>query len=173
VAPRHARLAPPGGGHLSWSDLEAGAPELAREGRVRFERTHVALLGTNRADGTPRISPVEPFVIEGQLVFGVMRSPKLDDLQRDPRLVLHSSVSDSNGSEGEFKVYGRAIATEEPAIRNHADAWWAARPPEQSAVFTVDITEAVLVAWSPEFDRMRTTRWTAGGDAREAERAYP
>jgi hypothetical protein len=158
---------------MSWAALEAGAPELARDGWARFERTHVALLGTNRADGSPRISPVEPFVIGGQLVFGVMRSPKRDDLTRDPRLVLHSSVSDINGSEGEFKVYGRAVATEEPAIRNHPDAWWASRPPEQSAVFTVDIAEAVLVAWSPEFDRMRTTRWTPERGGRDGERTYP
>ena len=102
-----------------------------------------------------------------------MRSPKLDDLERDARIVLHTPVSDSTGSEGEFKVYGRAVATDEPAIRNHPDAWWASRPPEQSAVFSVDIAEAVLVAWSPEFDRMRTMSWTAAAGAREGTRTYP
>jgi hypothetical protein len=158
---------------MTWDALAKGAPELAREGWRRFERTRVALLGTNRADGTPRISPVEPFVLEGNLVFGVMRSPKWDDLKRDARVVLHSSVSDINGSEGEFKVYGRAIATDDPAIRTHADAWWSSRPRDQSAVFAIDILEAVLVAWSPEFDKMQTTRWTPGAGAREWERRYP
>jgi len=158
---------------VTWVDLETGAPELAREGWLRFERTRVALLGTLRPDGAPRISPVEPFLIEGQLVFGAMRSPKLDDLERDPRIVLHSSVSDIDGSEGEFKVYGRAVPTEAPAIREHPDAWWASRSPEQSAIFSVDIAEAVLVAWSPQFDRMQTTRWTAAAGARNAERTYP
>lgn len=158
---------------MSWSELEAGAPDLAREGWARFERTHVALLGTIREDGTPRISPVEPFVIEGQLVFGVMRSPKMDDLARDPRIVLHSSISDINGSEGEFKVYGHAVATDAPAVRNHPDAWWSSRSPDQSAVYAVDISEAVLVAWSPEFDRMRTTRWTPERGGRQGERTYP
>jgi hypothetical protein len=158
---------------VSWSELVEGAPELARDGWAHLERTHVALLGTIRADGTPRISPVEPFVIGGELVFGVMRSPKWDDIERDPRLVLHSSVSDINGSEGEFKVYGRAVRTEEPAMRTHSDAWWASRPREQAAVFTVDISEAVLVAWSPEFDRMRTSRWTPRTGAQDAERPYP
>ena len=158
---------------MSWSDLVAGAPDLAREGWARFERTHVALLGTVREDGTPRISPVEPFVIDDQLVFGVMRSPKMDDLARDPSVVLHSSVSDINGSEGEFKVYGRAVATDSPAVRTHADAWWSSRPPDQSMVYAVDISEAVLVAWSPEFDRMQTSRWTPESGARDAERRYP
>jgi hypothetical protein len=158
---------------MTWGALEASAPELAREGRARFDRTHVALLGTIRKDGSPRISPVEPFLIDGQLVFGVMRSPKLDDLDRDPRIVLHSSISDIDGSEGEFKVYGHAVPTADPAIRSHPDAWWASRPPEQSAVFTVDINEAVLVAWSLEFDRMQTTRWTVSSGAREGTRTYP
>jgi hypothetical protein len=158
---------------MSWAAVEAAAPELAREGWARFERTHVALLGTIREDGTPRISPVEPFLIGGQLVFGIMRSPKLDDLERDGRVVLHSSVSDINGSEGEFKVYGRAIPTDDPAVRSHPDAWWASRPPDQSSVFTIEVSEAVLVAWSPEFDKMRTTRWTAAAGAREDTRSYP
>lgn len=158
---------------MTWRALEAGAPELAREGWARFERTHVCLLGTIREDGSPRISPVEPFVIGGELVFGVMRSPKLDDLERDARIVLHSSISDINGSEGEFKVYGRAMRTDEPTIRNHPDAWWSSRSLEQAAVFTVDVSEAVLVAWSLEFDRMRTTRWTAATGATEGTRTYP
>lgn len=158
---------------MTWHALVDSAPELAREGWARFERTRVALLGTIREGGAPRISPVEPFLLGGELVFGVMPSPKLDDLERDQRIVLHSSVSDINGSEGEFKVYGRAVATDDPTIRSHPDAWWASRPPEQSAVFTIDIVEAVLVAWSPEFDRMRTTRWTAASGAREDSRPYP
>lgn len=158
---------------MSWRALDDDAPELAREGWARFERTHVALLGTIREDGTPRISPVEPFLIGDELAFGVMRSPKRDDLERDPRIVLHSSVSDINGSEGEFKVYGRAVRTDEPTIRNHPDAWWSSRPREQAALFTVDISEAVLVAWSLEFDRMETTRWTAAAGATEGTRTYP
>lgn len=158
---------------MTWGALQAGAPDLARDGWARFDRTHVALLGTLREDGSPRISPVEPFLIQGQLVFGVMRSPKWDDIDRDPRVVLHSAVSDINGSEGEFKVYGRAVRTDEPAIRNHQDAWWASRPAEQAAVFTVEITEAVLVRWSLELDRMQTTRWSVGSGASEGTRTYP
>ena len=158
---------------MSWLALEAGAPDLAREGWAKFERTHVALLGTTRADGTPRISPVEPFVIDDKLVFGVMRSPKGDDLKRDDRLVLHSTVSDINGSEGEFKVYGRAVSTDDAAITGHVDAWWSSRAPDQYAVYAVDISEAVLVAWDPDFGRMRTSRWTPDAGAREGQRTYP
>jgi hypothetical protein len=158
---------------MSWRDLEAGAPELAREGWARFSRTKVALLGTIREDGSPRISPVEPFLLEGQLVVGVMPSPKLDDLHRDPRCVLHSSVSDIDGSEGEFKVHGRAIPTDEPAVLNAAGTWWAGREPGHAGVFSLEIDEAVLVTWSADQGRMTTARWSRATGARESNRTYP
>jgi hypothetical protein len=158
---------------VSWQALEAGAPELARSGRGRFERTRVALLGTIREDGGPRISPIEPFLLRGQLVFGVMASPKWDDLRRDARCVLHSSISDVNGSEGEFKVYGQALPTHDPAILDEPTAWWASRSRDGHAVFAVEIAEAVLVSWDLGQNRMRTSRWSAGAGAREATRTYP
>lgn len=158
---------------MSWRDLEAGAPELAREGWARFSRTKVALLGTIREDGSPRISPVEPFLLGGQLVMGVMPSPKLDDLRRDPRCVLHSSVSDIDGSEGEFKIHGSAGATADPALLNAEGTWWVGREPDRVGVFTVEIDEAILVTWSADQGRMMTARWSRATGARELTRTYP
>jgi len=158
---------------MSWRELETGAPELAREGWARFARTKVALLGTIRKGGTPRISPVEPFLLEGQLVVGVMPSPKLDDLHRDPRCVLHSSVSDIDGSEGEFKVHGRAVSTDDPALLNADGTWWAGREPDRVGVFTIEIEEAVLVTWTADQGRMTTARWSPAAGAHETTRTYP
>ena len=158
---------------MSWSTLEAGAPELAEEGRARLERTRVALLGTLRKDGSPRISPVEPFVLAGELVFTVMASPKWDDLRRDARCVLHSSVSDINGTEGELKVYGRAVPTVEPAIVDAPGTWWKGRPRERYGVFIIEIEEAVLVRWSTDQSRMTTSRWSPHTGATERTREYP
>jgi len=158
---------------VSWRDLETAAPDLAREGWARFERTKVALLGTIRSDGSPRISPVEPYLIEGELVVGVMPSPKLDDLRRDPRCVLHSSVSNLEGSEGEFKVHGRAVSTEEPAIIDAEGAWWAGRPRDRFEVFTIEIEEAILLNWSTAQDRMTTHHWSRVAGTQERVRTYP
>lgn len=45
------------------------------------------------------------------------------DLLRDPRCVVHNTVSDRHGSEGEFKVYGRAVDVTDPGERRRfADA---------------------------------------------------
>jgi hypothetical protein len=158
---------------VSWRDLEAGASDLAREGWARFERTKVALLGTLRRDGSPRISPIEPYLIEGELVVGVMPSPKLDDLRRDPRCVLHSSVSDINGSEGEFKIHGRAVSAEAPAILDAEGTWWGGRPPNRVGVFRIEIDEAVLVTWSTDQGRMTTARWSRDAGLTEQTRSYP
>jgi hypothetical protein len=158
---------------VSWRDLEAGAPELAREGWTRFARTRVALLGTVREDGSPRISPVQPYMIDGELVVGVMPSPKLEDLRRDPRCVLHSSVSNLDGSEGEFKVHGRAIDTKTRALLAAEGTWWADRSPDQVGVFTIAIDEAILITWSTGQSRMTTARWTRDAGATESVRSYP
>lgn len=158
---------------MSWRALAAEAPDLAAAGRERFERANVALLGTIRRDGSPRISPVEPYFLADELVFGVMRSPKWDDLRRDPHCVLHSAVTDVNGSEGEFKVYGRAQTVSDEAILGAASAWWLGRPRDGVGVYAIEIEEAVLVGWDPDFGRMRTTRWTAGGGVQETTRTYP
>ena len=158
---------------MSWAAFEAAAPELAREGWERFERTRVAMLGTVREDGSPRISPVEPYLLAGRLVVGVMPSPKLQDLRRDARCTLHSSVGNLDGSEGEFKVHGRALPTEEPAILDAEGTWWAGRPRDRFEAFTIEIDEAILLTWNAAQDRMTTLRWSPDAGVQEATRTYP
>lgn len=85
----------------SWQDLELGAPEIVRLGMERINAVHVALLGTVPRDGSPRISPVEPYIARGELLVGVMAwSAKAADLLRDPRFALHSAVTGPDSGEG-------------------------------------------------------------------------
>jgi Pyridoxamine 5'-phosphate oxidase len=92
-----------------WQDLELGAPQIVRLGMNRLNAAHVALLGTLRGNGSPRISPVEPCFAKGQLLVGAMAwSRKAADLRRDPRYVLHSAVTGPDNGEGELKLYGSA-----------------------------------------------------------------
>ena len=158
---------------MEWGDFERQAPGLAGPGRERFDRTHVALLGTVREDGSPRISPVGPVFIKSRLVFGVMRSPKGDDLERDARCVLHSAIRDAEGSDGEFKIYGRAVAVGDPEILAAEGTWWLGRPADRFRVYSMDIDEAVLLSWDWKAERMRLRRWTADRGIVEGERSYP
>jgi hypothetical protein len=105
---------------MSWKDLENTAPELAAFGLQRFE-IGVAYLATVRKDGSPRVHPVTPIVGSGSLyLFMEPTSPKGFDLRRDGRYALHSVVSDSNGTSGEFIVTGSAALIDDPARRSLA-----------------------------------------------------
>ena len=131
------------------------------------------MLSTIRDDGSPRISPVEPYLLGGELVIGVMPSPKANDLRRDARCAVHSSVSKLDGSEGEFKIHGRAFPTTEPAIVEAAGTWWSGRPADRCTVFAVEIDEATLITWSTAQDRMQTRRWTRDRGTTATTRTYP
>ena len=94
---------------VTFATMEAEAPELAQRALERFAATGLSLVGSLRSDGWPRISPVEPLVFEGQLYLGMMPgSTKSLDLGRDSRCLVHSTISDKDGGEGEVKLYGHA-----------------------------------------------------------------
>jgi hypothetical protein len=70
---------------------------LRGQARPGLLRARVALLGTLRRDSSPRIGPIEPYIVEGQLLIGAMAwSKKTDDL----RYVLHSPVTGPDSGEG-------------------------------------------------------------------------
>jgi Pyridoxamine 5'-phosphate oxidase len=90
---------------MTWRELELAAPEIAEPGKRRLDEARVALLATLRRDGSPRISPIEPFFAEGQLLFGAMAwTRKARDLDRDPRCTLHSAITGPNEGEPELKL---------------------------------------------------------------------
>ena len=94
---------------MNWSQFKQSAPDLARLAEERFQRHGLVLIGTLRRNGWPRISPVEPLVVEGVLYLGMTyRSHKALDLLSDPRITVQTIVTNKDGTEGEVKLYGRA-----------------------------------------------------------------
>ncbi len=151
-----------------------GAPQLARLGLAQLTATRVALLGTLRPDASPRISPIEPYVVEGQLLVGAMAwSRKVDDLRRDPRCVLHSAVSDPDSGEGEFKVYGAAIEVGEEFRGATVEAWWSSLPPEKAVVFSLHVGQAVFIEWVTGEGLMTVHRWSPQRGYSQSQRTYP
>jgi len=159
----------------TWQDFEKAAPELARLGRECFDRTGVAMLGTLRRDGSPRISPIEPYFARDELLFGAMTwSAKARDLARDARCVLHSAVTDAGGPDGELKLYGRAIAVREAGLRDAPrEAWWVGRATDLASVFSLGIEQAAFVRWDTAAGLVLLRRWSPGRGYSEVERAYP
>jgi hypothetical protein len=151
---------------MRWDEFATAAPELAGLGEQRLRDRELSLVGTLRRNGWPRISPVEPDFVDGDLMLGMMwRSPKALDLLRDPRLVVHSVVSRREGDEGDFKLYGRAVPVDEPDRRARYRATIKARidwePDEPNYhLFAIDVDSAGFVtfaegnrfgmAWDPD-----------------------
>jgi Pyridoxamine 5'-phosphate oxidase len=159
---------------IGWHELEAAAPDLARLGQHRLEQTRVALLGTIRKDGSPRISPIEPYLSNGHLLIGAMSwSLKTRDLLRDPRCVLHSAITAPDRGERELKLYGRVTEATSEVREGCSDGWWHARPLDAAVVFEMSIEEAALVSWELRQGRMVVQRWSPGRGLTKKTRSYP
>jgi Pyridoxamine 5'-phosphate oxidase len=109
---------------MQWSDIAHDQPRLSALAQERLIQPGVVLVVTTRRDGTPRLSPVEPLVMDGDLWLSMMwGSTKALDLLRDPRILVHSVITSRDGSEGEFKIRGTARAENSAAVqRCYADA---------------------------------------------------
>jgi hypothetical protein len=155
----------------TWDEFAAEAPELAADGRRRIAGAGLILLGTVRRDGHPRISPVEPIITDGQLYLGMIhRSTKALDLHREPRCVVHNTITDREGHDGEFKVYGRGRSIEDADERErYCVALYAAigwRPEGAFDLFAIDIDQVAFVIFG---DGKQTTKvWRPGTDVRES-----
>jgi Pyridoxamine 5'-phosphate oxidase len=159
---------------MIWHGLEAAAPEIARLGKQRLGAARVAMLGTLRKDGSPRVSPVEPYLAEGHLVFGAMVwSLKARDLRRDPRCVLHSAVTAPDAGEAELKLYGRAVEVDEDVRAACRSGWWVGRPRDAVEVRSLEIEEATVVDWNLEGGEMTVKRWSTDRGFRQRTRPYP
>ena len=141
---------------MRWDEFADACPEIAALGEERLRKNELCLVGTLRQDGSPRISPCEPDFAAGHLLLGMMwQSRKALDLLRDPRCVIHSCVSDRMGSEGDFKLYGRAIDIQDLAQREIyrqtilARIGWEPEEPNYH-LFAIDIASAGFATFGDE-----------------------
>jgi hypothetical protein len=95
---------------VEWQDFADEAPGIAEVFVRRHKATgNLCLLATLRADGSPRISPMEPRIFEGRLVLvGMPDTLKFRDLTRDPRFQLHTATIDTQVDDGDAKLWGGA-----------------------------------------------------------------
>jgi hypothetical protein len=154
---------------VRWDEFTAACLELASLGEERLRARELCLLGTLRKNGYPRISPVEPEFVDGELMLGMMwQSPKALDVLRDPRCVVHSVVSERSGTEGDFKLYALAREVEEPARRQRyretikARIDWEPEEPNYH-LFALDVDSAGFVVFGENryglaWDRQRGLR---------------
>jgi hypothetical protein len=93
-----------------WTQFAHEAPGIAEVFVRRHKATgNLCFLATNRPDGYPRISPMEPRIFEGRLVLvGMPNTSKFRDLDHDPRFALHTATVDTYVGDGDAKVWGEA-----------------------------------------------------------------
>jgi hypothetical protein len=136
---------------MKWEEFEAGEPEMAAFAREQLKQSRVMVIGTLRKDGSPRISMIEPFVVEGELYLGMLwQSRKALDLLRDPRLALHNAICTNTGEEGEISLRGRAVEVRDPELRRRyveAVAEWVSWTEPHFHLFAVDVEGAALVKY--------------------------
>ena len=151
---------------MRWADLEAQAPRLAARARERLVDPGVVLVATVRRDGTPRLSPVEPLVLDGDLWLSMLwQSHKAQDLLADARILVHSIVTTREGEPGEVKVRGRAVTVDDAGRRDRyrgavATLGW--QPVEPwFHLFVVDIDDVTSIRYDGPGDQ-HVARWPAG-----------
>jgi hypothetical protein len=149
----------------TWSELRDSQPGVADLGEQRLIGPGVVLVATIRQDGTPRVSAVEPLLLDGQLWLSMMLgSTKARDLLRDPRILVHNIVTSRDGIAGEFKVRGRAQPVEDEASQQH----YVTAVREQLGyrmivgrfhLFTVDIHDVTFIRYDGETGDQYVARW--------------
>ena len=162
---------------VSWDEFVDAAPTVS----AVFRRRHAAagnlvMMATVRADGSPRISPVEPREFEGRLwIVGMPDTTKFRDLGRDRRFCLHTATVDSQVSEGDAKLFGRVVAVPDPALHQRFaqmifdDIGLDLRGQTFDHFYSAEITGAssvAIVSGDDTPDRMEVTVWTPGAPER-------
>ncbi|MEV6064410.1 pyridoxamine 5'-phosphate oxidase family protein [Nocardia asteroides] len=152
----------------TWSTFTEEAPRISALFLRRHQATgNLCLLGTVRADGSPRISPIEPAIFEGMLVLaGMPDTRKFDDLARDPRFCLHTATVDTKVTDGDAKLFGTVTDLPDEAV--HArfaqklfdDSGFDIRGEKFDHFYVADLTGASTV--EVDDDHLDITVWKPG-----------
>jgi hypothetical protein len=162
----------------AWAEVAALDPAFAQAVRARFDAHRHKVLATLRRDGSPRVSGIEAAFADGDLWMGMMHgSLKARDLQRDPRLALHSASEDPPEDpaawQGDAKVSGRAVeVTDQEKVTTILRAMGAddGGPPQALHLFRVEVTEAVLTRVGDPPDHLVIALWRDGEGLRRMRR---
>ena len=139
----------------SWAEFAQAAPEIAKVGSELRQQHGLAFLATVRKDGSPRIHPVCPFIVRGQLFIATNpKSPKRHDLKRDGRYVLHM-LPGKNDAEFQVRGQARFVTDAETKARVLAEGPKAGVQPDgallnlkpEELLFEYDIEEAMMAYW--------------------------
>jgi hypothetical protein len=153
---------------VRWQDLCDRQPRLADLARQRLIEPGVLLVVTLRRDGTARLSPVEPWLMDGELWLSMMLgSRKAADLARDERVLLHSIVTARDGAEGEVKLRGTVRSVDDRETHQRyaeqvsAALGWSPEP-GRFHLFRVVIDEVTVIRYQESNGDQYVVLWPRG-----------
>ena len=147
-----------------WSDLAAGAPDLAAAGARHLDRANgAALLATVRGAAAPRLHPVTVGIVDGGLFVFLLDSAKRGDLVEDGRYALHAHQE--MATPNEFSVRGRARLIPPGELRDRVAGGWFFEVDDTYWLFELRIQSAILGERAADEWPPRYTRWNAAGSA--------
>lgn len=151
---------------MRWSELESHQPTLAAIAHDKLVAPGVLLIGTIRADGSARVSGVEPLVMDGELWLSMMqRSMKARDLHRDPRIQLHSIVTGPEPAP-EIKIRGTVRVETDLEIQSRYAAQVASEIGWVPVVgdftlFAIDIEDLTYIGYDEPTGAQHVAQWPA------------
>ena len=154
-----------------WGSVRVAAPEFAAAVQAAFDAHKHKTLATLRRDGSPRLSGTEATFTDSTIWFGMMPdSRKLADVRRDPRVALHSAVTDETMPLGDAKLSGRAVEITDldrfRQLTGREDAGGV-----DFAMFELDITGLAITRLGGDPpDHLVIESWTPAGGYQRLER---
>lgn len=153
-----------GSASVSWAEYAAAMPDMAAAGLRLLNQFGPGLgfLATVRRDGGPRLHPVCPHVVDGDLwLFVTPSSPKRSDLERDGRYALHTFPCPE--VDDEFYVTGRAERVDDEKTRERARAGFLSNTTPDEVLFRFTLERALLSTYGPRRSFPPAySRWSAG-----------
>ena len=149
---------------VTWSAFETAAPDLASAVASRYSSHPHHVLATLMRDGSPRTSGINVMIDEGTMWFGSMPGArKIADLERDPRVSVHSAPLDEHLTDGDARVDGVVHILDPTKVAR----WRPGTPPGD--FFEIRISRVHLVTVVSE--RLVITMWSPDQGLRIVERS--
>lgn len=149
----------------TWAEFCEAEPDLALRVRACFERHPHHVLGTIDAYGAPRLSGINVFFDDGVLWFGSMaHARKVRDIERDPRVAVHSAPLSENLDGGDARVNGRAVRLDPARVLA-----WRPETPVDGDFFEIRVDRVHLI--EVEAEELLVTMWDVSGGVRIVKRS--
>jgi hypothetical protein len=151
----------------SWKDFSEQEAEIAELAARILSKYGIAYLATLRGNGWPRLHPISPAIVDGKFIIGIiLGTPKLRDLDRDGRCVVHALPGPNDAEICISGVAGKLISDEVERLAKSA-------PPNvriggSTAVFEIDVQQVNYTTYQPGPDSLPVPtkkRWTALGSS--------